>query len=295
MKILITGNLGFIFSHVTEYFLERGNEVVGIDKLVDGSHPELIKEFENKYPNYRQYVHDLKSINEVLDEDFDVVINAAAESNVDKSLSGDEVFIDSNVTATKRLLDYCVKHKPQVFIQVSTDEVLGTTTHPADTETLLKPQNFYSACKASQEMLCHAYENTYGLPIKITRMCNIIGKRQATTKLIPRVIECLRQDKEIPVYDGGTAIREYLDVRDVAPLLEMVISSPLKTFHLTRSQSLNILEVVATISYLMQKKAKVVDAHREGHDLQYCIEPSDICMMRNMYGFSDTIKWMLEN
>jgi dTDP-glucose 4,6-dehydratase len=304
MKILCSGNLGFIFSNVTEYFLDNGHTVVGIDAEYDGSHPELVKQWKQRYGDrYIHYKMDINMINQFVEEPqtdmnlrqcFDVIINAAAESNVDKSITDQIPFIQSNIFGTYQMLQYAHHYPPKLFLHVSTDEVYGDNQNPGDIDRVLQPGNPYSASKASQEMFVQAYGKTYGLNYKIIRMCNIIGQRQATTKLIPRVIDAIQNDKEIPVYDGGIATREYMDVRDVPPLIELVLNSKDIIHNLTWNQELNTNEVIDRISKIMKKSPTIISSSRKGHDMSYKMIPSIICSeFKNFHNFEETIRWML--
>ncbi len=320
MKILITGNLGFIFSHVTEYFLSQGHEVWGIDALYDGSNPKMENELRGRYPDtYRQFKFDIinmtsgfkaippmvtKADPEMILHDssieepiFDIIIHAAAESNVDKSIEGNGkvAFMRSNIQGTYAMLEYAIKKQPRVFLYINTDEVYGSVAHPSTESTAPNPGNPYSASKQAAANLCYAYRNTYGLNVKEVRMCNIIGPRQATTKLIPRVVECLRKGYSIPVYDGGKARREYMDVRDVGPILDKVLESNELINNLTSNQSFSILEVITIISQIMEKEPILEPSTRLGHDMNYQMIPSPVCEDFSFTPFVNSIINIIEH
>lgn len=297
MKILLSGNLGFIFSHVTEYLLSQGHKVIGIDALYDGSNPELEDEFE-KHENFHQIIGDVNDIYGWLGEssnDFDVIIHAAAMSCVDTSIRDSANFIRSNVNGTHAMLEYARECNPNaLFLLINTDEIYKETDGPATEETPLEPRNPYSASKACQAMLCMAYENTYNLKIREVRMCNIIGKRQKDTKLLPRVIQYIKEGKEIPVYNGGLATREYLDVRDVGPLLMKVINEGGRINNLSFNQEFNTLQIIDMVSNALGIKPKITEGHRPGHDMKYSLAPSTVCNGYNFRTIDQTIKWMLD-
>ena len=304
-KILITDGLGFIFSHVTEYFASKDCEVFVIDNLSDGSHPELLE----KWANLPIFFHK-SDINDICDWDlrttkFDYIIHAAAESNVDKSIKDQKAFLHSNILGTYALLEFVRQFQPDLkqFLYINTDEVYGSSEEYKDPfQNPTMPSNPYSASKASGGAFCWAYQNTYGLPIQEVRMCNIVGQRQATTKLVPRIIDCIENDRPIPVYDGGAQTREYMDVRDVSPLIEAVLQDGRGNIHnLTFNQELTTLEVIQTVADILGKQPKIEHATRPGHDQRYRMMPSSIIF--NEVGqhrfqsktLQQTIEWSLES
>jgi len=313
MRILISGGLGFIFSHVTEYFANNGHDVTVIDNLSDGSHKELLPEW-GKQANITVSTQDVNILNDPgfraatsIDPppQWDVIIHAAAESNVDKSINDQSIFLHSNIYGTYSILEYVRQTQSNAqFIYVNSDEVYGSSTQfCAPSMSPVNPSNPYSASKAAAGHFCWAYHKTYGIRMKEVRMCNIIGRRQATTKLLPRVIDCLQHDKEIPVYDGGTNTREYMDVRDVSPLLELVVNSEQQTiFNLTYNQELSIMEVIEKAASILGKTPKLTTASRLGHDKCYRMTPHRIMLDLGarkrwklpFHKIDDTIRWMVD-
>lgn len=299
-KILITGGLGFIFSHVTEYFMQN-NSVTIIDNLSDGSRPELLPIFKkNNVDVVKKDITDIDQISKMKKMQFDIIIHAAAESNVDKSIEHQKAFISSNITGTYAMLEYAKQQqKLENFIYVNTDEVYGSSENWKTEKDILNPSNPYSATKAGAGHLCWAYHNTYGLPIKEIRMCNIIGQRQATTKLLPRLIDRIKNNEPMPLYDGGEQTREYMDVRDVSPLIKKVIEHPdRKIFNLTFNQELSIKQVVQQVEAILNKKANLIDKIRLGHDKRYRMTPNTIMfndVSHKLYfiKINETIKWVL--
>lgn len=297
-KILITGGLGFIFSHVVEYFASKGNYVSVVDNISDGSHPVLLKKWDD---NIEICIRDINHIESLGERDFDFIIHAAAESNVDKSIEKSKAFILSNINGTFSMLEYAKCFCPNLkgFLYVGTDEVYGSNKIWVDSNFRLNPTNPYSASKAAAGHLCWSYFYTHNLPVQEIRMCNIIGKRQATTKLLPRVINCLENDKEIPVYDGGSFTREYMDVRNVSPLIEDVLSSGKnEIFNLTYNQELSINQVIETAAKILGKKPKTIPSSRKGHDKHYRMLPHLIMKKgdewaHDHYIFEETVKWMI--
>jgi len=222
MKILITGGLGFIFSHVTEKLNDDGHDITVIDGLLDGSNHQLIPEFKKKGIKVIKKTIDL--FFNSADTDYDIIIHAAAESNVDKSIKNTFPFVE-NIHSTIAILGLARLQKDlKAFYMISTDEVHGSTVKYAD-GSVTNPQNPYSASKMSCENFALAYKNTYNLPVQIIRMCNVIGKRQDDTKLIPRAIKLIRNNEPVPIYDDGTATREYIDVRNVCDFFSNLITN----------------------------------------------------------------------
>jgi len=297
MRFLITGGLGFVFSHVAEYFAEK-HHVTVLDNVSDGSHPELIEEWDD----IDVYQTNVKEI-EWITGDYDVIIHAAAESNVDKSIGHQLTFANNNVIGTVHLLEWLRKKKQNhqrcpTLIYINTDEVYGSTEHWCEPHQATNPSNPYSASKAAAASFCWAYHKTYGLPVQEVRLCNIIGRRQAQTKLLPRIIERITNKQKMPVYDNGDFTREYMDVRDVAPLIEKVIyNGEQRIFNLTFNQEISILRMIAYVEGIIGRKAKIVQSTRAGHDAHYRMVPDEIILNEPMsiHKVTSTIRWMLDD
>ncbi len=304
-RILITGGLGFIFSHVTEYFAQQGNTVTVLDNLSDGSHPELLEKWQDlPITFYKGDVNDILLLQKKwLGIGFDYIVHAAAESNVDKSIDNQKAFIHSNIYGTYSILEYARQfHQAlQGFLYVNTDEVYGATEHWCDAKKHpINPSNPYSASKAAGGGFCWAYNNTYGLPMQEIRMCNIVGRRQATTKLLPRVIERIQKGQAIPVYDGGEQTREYMDVRDVPKLIEYVLDDGREEIvNLTFNQEHSTMQVIETVARILGKQPKLEPSSRPGHDKRYRIMPSPLLFNEvghakfKGYDLAQTIEWIL--
>ena len=299
--ILITGGLGFIFSHATEYFAAQGHKVTVIDNISAGSHPELEKKWENM--DITLLKADINDIDDTwkIGRPPDIIIHAAAESDVDKSIHDPKAFLHSNVRGTLAMLEFARKHKSKQFLYIGTDEMYGSSDKWCTPNDVLRPANPYSASKASASHMCWAWANTYGLPMQEVRMCNIIGRRQATTKLLPRLIDRIQNDEKMPIYDGGENTREYMDVRDVSPLLERILTAgDAEIFNLTHNQELSIMDMLHAVENALDKKAKTVPATRPGHDARYRmrahnITHNEVGQRLSFHKLDDTIKWMLEN
>jgi len=294
MKILVTGGLGFIFSHVVEKLYKSGHNLTIVDAMLDGSNLQLVDKFK------KMGIKIQKEKCEFLEEydiDYDVIIHAAAESNVDKSINEIKPFIDSNIRGTINMLDIARKQENlKKFYYISTDEVSGSTEHYVKNYNEFNPSNPYAASKAAGAHFVWSYFNTYNLPVQEIRMCNVIGKRQDDTKLIPYVINCLKNNKEICVYGDGLATREYIDVRDVVNIISHIIDEFFleEVCAITYSQELSILEVIMRISSIIGIPAKIKTGERLGHDMHYRMNPSyTMKYFKRPIPFIETIEWMI--
>lgn len=304
-KILITGGLGFIFSYVAEWFAARGHDVHICDACRDGSHPELMGNFTNLGCTIWQ--NDVNDIHCELvgDYQFDYIIHAAAESNVDKSIDNSEIFFNTNIRSTAELLDW-VRHSQRnlkQFLYISTDEVYGSSTQYPTPENKLNPSSPYAASKAAAGCICNCYRVTFGLPIREFRMCNIIGKRQADTKLVPRAIRRLLTDEPFPLYDNGYQTREYLDVRLIGLYIEHFFSicstgldsrmTELIVHNITTNTQRSTLQVINAIEKLAGKTMRIENSSRLGHDAHYTMQRTKWLDVMPVISFEETMKWIL--
>ena len=219
-KILITGGLGFIFSHVTEYFVKKGWDVVVMDKEATGSHPEII---DGSFKYYHLDVCKPEVIGIVQTEAPDYIIHAAAISDVDDSTKKPARILEKNITANINLFE-AVRLLPDFkkFIYVSTDEVYGECETKKKEGDTLEPRNPYSCSKAAGSLMHIAYENTYPhLKGKIaeTRFCNVFGLRQDKRKIMPLVKHALKTGESIPLHNEGIGYREYIYIKNISPAL----------------------------------------------------------------------------
>ena len=216
MKIIVTGGCGFMGSHFIEKIASY-YDVVNIDKMTYAANSNTQKALLN-FKNYKFIcgdINDVDLMNEIIKKD-DIVINFAAETHVDSSITDPNIFVQSNVIGVQNLLNVS-RNRVKLFIQISTDEVYGSLKlqENSSLETdILKPSSPYSASKAAAEMLCHAEYKTFGTPIIITRSSNNYGPRQNKEKLIPLFITNLMQNKKVPLYGTGNNIRNWIHVKD---------------------------------------------------------------------------------
>ena len=226
--VVITGCLGLIGSHITQECLNKGWQVLGIDKCTYAANIEFIEKFK-KFDNFTFLKEDIATLKSLPHCDY--VINVAAESHVGNSIIESEDFIHSNVMGVKNLLDL-IRKKPEnieprpVFFHFSTDEVYGDITEGEHVETdILKPSNPYSASKAAADMLILAWSRTYNLKYLILRPTNNYGIGQYPEKLIPICVKHLQRGKIIRLHDEGTPIRNWLHAADTACAVTTIIES----------------------------------------------------------------------
>lgn len=312
-KILITGSCGFVFSNVVLYMLQHTKyDVVSVDKLTDAG--SLLNISHN--PNVNTKRHKLY-LGDIADYDFidkvfnlekpDIIINGAACSHVDNSINGSSEFMHSNVIGTHSMLEAMRKsHTPELFIQFSTDEVYGQVEFGSFLETdPLLPRNPYSASKASADLLCRSYVETYNLPIIITRSCNIFGGRQNVEKMIPKCITNLLNDKKIPVYGKGEQSREWIFTKDVFFALQSIIEKGKagEIYNIGSEYELKNIDLVKKILELVGKDESNMEfvKDRLGHDFRYSVDTSKLKSLgwTPQYKFDEalkhTISWYVKN
>lgn len=269
-KILITGGLGFIFSHVTEYFVAKGWDVVVVDKQSTGSHPEII---DGSFKNYRLDVCKKEIFEVIRNEAPDYVIHAAAISDVDDSTRNPERVLEKNIMGSVNLFEAC-RMLPSLkkFIYVSTDEVYGECEVLKKEGDLLHPKNPYSASKAAGSLMSMAYINTYPeLRGKIaeTRFCNVFGPRQDTRKIFPLIKHAIDTGESIPVHNEGKGYREYIYVKNIPPAIELILEKGEGVYNVTLNDGFTVKDLISRVEKATGKSVPTVPAHRPGMDLKY--------------------------
>ena len=323
---LVTGGAGFIGSNFVLYMLERYSDVkiVNVDKLTYAGNLENLSGVEN-HPNYtfiQADICDQAAMQGLFERyDIDYVINFAAESHVDRSISDPEVFVNTNVLGTVNLLN-CAKKAWQTgddtyregckFLQVSTDEVYGSLgAEGYFTETTpLDPHSPYSSSKASADLFVKAYADTYKFPVNITRCSNNYGPYQFPEKLIPLMINNALQHKELPVYGDGMQVRDWLYVEDHCKAIDLVARKGRlgQVYNVGGHNERPNLTIVKTIieyvrTHVDPKVGEQLIKHvtdRKGHDRRYGIDPEKIKNELGWYpettfevGIQKTIQWYL--
>ncbi len=279
MKLLVTGGRGFIGSHFVEAALEKGWTVVDIDKLGYASNKSL------PWDNHKNYTFLKADISEITHlPSCDVLVNFAAESHVDNSIKSSDVFVKSNILGTHNLLEL-IRGKPSydrpLFLQISTDEVYGDRLEGKFTEEdKLRPSNPYSATKAAAEMLVLSYHRTYGIEYLITRTSNNYGERQFEEKLIPKCIQCIRDNKQIPIHGDGSYIRDWTYVKDNVSAYMLLIEKGIKNdiYNIASENYMTNLQVAKQVLNWFDKSdsfLKFVE-NRWGQDIRYAVNSEKI-------------------
>jgi len=284
--VYVTGCLGFIGSYVTRKCLERGWHVRGIDKITYASNPNLLYEFL-EYPNF---VFEEKDINDIeFLYECDYFINTAAETHVGNSIVKSEDFLYSNVNGVYHILELLRNYRQEsttlpTFIHFSTDEVYGDIENGSHGEKdILKPSNPYAATKAAADQLILAWARTYNLPYVILRPTNNYGIGQYVEKLIPKSIKFLSLDRKIPLHNGGTPVRNWLNADDTAEAVMVIIDNKVQNeiFNICGGFEQSNLETVSKIINLMSPNENVndhLDLHivRVGQDIRYALDDSKL-------------------
>lgn len=316
MKYLVTGGAGFIGSNYMHYVVNKYPDdiFVCLDALTYAGNYNNIKclEEKNNFKFVKGDIRDESLINKLFDEEqFDVVINFAAESHVDNSIKNPGIFVDTNIMGTRVLLDASRKHGIKRYHQVSTDEVYGDL--PLDRpdlkfteETPIHTSSPYSSSKAGADLFVMAYYRTYGLPVTISRCSNNYGPYQFPEKLIPIVISKALNNENIPVYGKGENVRDWIHVIDHNIGVDLIVRNGKvgEVYNLGGHSERTNLEVVKTILKQMGKSEDLITyvTDRPGHDLRYAIDSTKVereLGWNRTYNFEDGIKetvdWYLNN
>ena len=310
-RLLITGGAGFIGSNFVHYVLrEHGDwQVVNLDKLTYAGNLENLRDIENnsRYQFIRGDIADRELGKKLLGKGFDIVVNFAAESHVDRSILDPSPFIETNVGGTQVLLEGAREYGVERFIQVTTDEVYGSLEIGKFTEELpLSPNSPYAASKAAGDLLCHAYGKTYDLAIIITRCSNNYGPYQFPEKLIPLVITNILEEKPIPIYGDGLNVRDWIHVEDHCRALDRIMRQGNigEIYNIGANSEWTNLELVRYILDIMGKPHTLITfvADRLGHDRRYALDTTKInqgldwkpdCSFEE--GIRQTIEWYIKH
>ncbi|TDO94086.1 dTDP-glucose 4,6-dehydratase [Halanaerobium saccharolyticum] len=316
MNILVTGGAGFIGSNFIFYMLEKHPEyrILCLDALTYAGNLKTLEPVMDN-DNFRFVKGDIRDREFIFNffgkEDFDMVVNFAAESHVDRSIEDPGVFLETNIIGTQILMDACREYGIQRFHQVSTDEVYGDL--PLDKpelmfteDTPIKTSSPYSASKASADLLVEAYNRTFGLPVTISRCSNNYGPYQFPEKLIPLMISKALAEEELPVYGKGENVRDWLYVEDHCRAIDLILHKGKdgEVYNIGGHNERSNLEVVKTILVELDKPESLISfvEDRAGHDLRYAIDPTKISEELGWKptilfdeGIKKTVKWYLDN
>lgn len=316
MKILVTGGAGFIGGNFVHHMVNKypDDMIVNLDLLTYAGNLETCKPVEGK-PNYKFVKGDIADRKFIFDlfekEKFDIVVNFAAESHVDRSIEDPGIFVQTNVLGTTTLLDASKEFGVKRYHQVSTDEVYGDL--PLDRPDLfftestpLHTSSPYSSSKASADLFVMAYYRTFGLPVTISRCSNNYGPYHFPEKLIPLMISRALADEELPVYGNGANVRDWLHVSDHCQAIDLIIHEGKvgEVYNVGGHNERTNLEVVQTILKALNKPESLIKyvKDRPGHDMRYAIDPEKLeteLGWKPQYtfdtGIKQTIQWYLDN
>jgi len=311
MKILVTGGAGFIGSNFIHYILKKypEYEVVNLDKLTYAGNLDNLRDVADnpRYTFVQGDIADEKIVDEVFKKGIDVVINYAAETHVDRSIESPRDFIVTDVVGTYTLLEASKWYKIKKYIQISTDEVFGSTEDGSFKETTpFMPNSPYSASKAGADHLCRAYNVTYGLPVIVTHSCNVYGPNQYPEKVIPLFVTNLMRGKKVPLYGDGGNIREWIFTEDHCSAIDTILHKGKdgEVYNIGSGEELKNIELTYMILEALGKGEEMVEhvKDRLGHDRRYSIDCSKLQKelgWKPKYTFKDalseTIEWYKKN
>ncbi len=325
-KILITGGAGFIGSHLVRLFVKKYPHyfIVNLDALTYAGNLENLRDVAS-FPNYEFERGDINNEKEMARlferHQFDGVIHLAAESHVDRSILDPLSFARTNVLGTSSLLNSCMNSwrgdlKGKLFYHVSTDEVYGSLGKEGffTEETAYDPRSPYSASKASSDHFVMAYHHTYGLPVIISNCSNNYGSHHFPEKLIPLMINNIKNNKPLPVYGKGENVRDWLWVEDHAKAIDIIFHKGKigDRYNIGGYNEWKNIDIINLLCRIMDKKlgrkegesAKLITfvKDRQGHDLRYAIDASKLNRelgwkpsLQFEEGLEKTVDWYLEN
>lgn len=311
MKILVTGGAGFIGSNFIRRILENSikevSSVVVLDKLTyAGLKSNLPPSGQNEFEFVQGDICDQALVDKVVGKS-DVVINFAAESHVDRSITGSRDFILTNVLGAHTLLEAAKKHELKTFIQVSTDEIYGSIEEGSSSESdTALPNSPYAASKASAELVARSYFQTYGLDVRITRSSNNYGRNQFPEKIIPLFITNLIDGLKVPIYGDGLNSRDWLHVDDNCDGIVKVLANgrPGEIYNLGGGTELTNISLTKKILEIMSRDDSYIDyvPDRLGHDIRYSVDPTKsqreigyTPLVNFEQGLVETVQWYIEN
>ena len=316
-RILVTGGCGFIGSNFIRHIINKDHFICNLDKLTYAGNLENLGDISSKknYKFVKGDICDQKMVGGIISGlDIDTIINFAAESHVDRSILGPEIFTKTNVLGTQVLLDVSKDHwskrgfKGNKFIQISTDEVYGSLgkTGKFKEDTPLSPNSPYSASKAAADLLVQAYHHTFGYPAIISRCSNNYGPYQFPEKLIPLTIINALSGKKLPVYGDGLNVRDWLHVEDHCCAIEIMLNKGKsgEVYNIGGNNEVANIKVVNLILKELGKSGSLIKyvADRLGHDRRYAMDAGKIMKElgwkpkhRFDEGLKGTIQWYLNS
>jgi len=310
-KVIVTGGCGFIGSNFLQHMVKKYSQYdfINIDKLTYSGNKENLKDIEN-FPNYQFIQEDIcnySSMSNIITKD-SIVVNFAAESHVDNSITDPGIFTKTNVLGTHTLLEAARKKEAKLFIQISTDEVYGSLDLHSESSTesdLLKPTSPYSASKAAAEMICFGNIKTFKQPIIITRSSNNFGPYQFPEKVIPLFVTNLSEGLKVPLYGTGKNIRDWIHVQDNCEALDFIIHHGIhgEIYNIGGGNEIQNIELTKTIIENSGKDESFITyvEDRLGHDLRYSLDCSKLHTLgwspklNFLEAIKETISWYRSN
>lgn len=312
MKLLITGGAGFIGSYFIKYIMEKypNYEIFNIDKLTYAGNLDNLKEVQDNknYTFIKGDICDMSTLEKIVQEHkIEAIINYAAETHVDRSIMDPSAFLKTDVFGTYNLLEVTRKFGLQKMIQISTDEVFGSTDDGSFNEkSPFEPNSPYAASKAGGDLLCRSYWVTYQTPVVVTHSCNFYGPNQYPEKIIPLFITNLLEGKKVPLYGDGKNVREFIHVADHCRAIDILLhkAMPGEVYNIGSGDELQNIELTKLILSEMGFGEKMIEyvKDRPGHDRRYAVDASKIkkdfgwkTEIDFESGIKDTINWYKKN
>ena len=309
MNILVTGGCGFIGSHFLRYMMKAypDDSFICLDALTYAGNKNNIADFLNHswFTMAEGNIQDTAFVDALFaTHKLDIVVHFAAETHVDRSIVGPQIFLETNVIGTGVLLDACLRYGIQRFHHVSTDEVYGTLPlqggNPFTEQNPLVPSSPYAASKASSDLLVLSYYKTYGLPITISRCSNNYGTHQYPEKLIPLMIQKALQGESLPVYGDGLNIRDWIHVSDHCKAIDFILQKGTvgEVYNVGAGEEIPNIKLVKQILDVLGKPYELITyvPDRLGHDLRYAIDSSKLETLgwKSEYTMEETLQGIVE-
>ncbi|MFG6495390.1 dTDP-glucose 4,6-dehydratase [Fictibacillus sp. UD] len=313
MNILVTGGAGFIGSNFVRHMIETypNYHIVNYDLLTYAGNLENLIDIEGheKYTFVKGDINNRELVDYLIKKyNINVLVNFAAESHVDRSITDPAIFVKSNVLGTQALLDVARENNITKYVQVSTDEVYGSLgeTGYFTEETPLDPNSPYSASKAGGDLLVSAYHETFGMNVNITRCSNNYGPYHFPEKLIPLMVTNALEGKDLPIYGDGKNIRDWLHVKDHCSAIDLVIhkGKPGEIYNVGGHNERTNNDIVHLIVEKLNAPKELIKyvEDRLGHDRRYAIDPTKLTIelgWKPKYTFDtgivETIQWYMDN
>ncbi|MEK6779414.1 MAG: dTDP-glucose 4,6-dehydratase [Candidatus Deferrimicrobiota bacterium] len=313
VRLVVAGGAGFIGSNFIRYTLGAHEDwrVVNVDKLTYAGNLANLKglESEDCYRFIRADICDAPRIEEIVSaERPDAIVNFAAETHVDRSISDPALFLRTNVLGTQVLLETARKRGIARYVQISTDEVYGSLGPEGKFSegSPLRPNSPYAASKTAADLLVRAWFKTYGVPGIVTRCSNNYGPYQFPEKIIPFFITLLHENKQVPVYGDGMNVRDWIHVDDHSRAIEAVLlrGRPGEVYNIGGGNERTNIEITKMLLSFMGKPESTMKfvPDRPGHDRRYAIDDTKVRRELNVVpqvpfeeGLRETVRWYLEN